>query len=69
MALNGAHLQVGVLFIGKWHVCSSLHLLLVLLENGLVDLNFWRSKGRCGDKFERLVTDEFASEPAVDKSV
>jgi hypothetical protein len=61
-----AHLQISVLFVRKRHVGSGLHLLLVLLEDGLVDLNFWWSKGRCGDEFERLVTDEFTGEPPGD---
>jgi len=57
------HLQVGVFLVGQRHVCSSLHLLLVLLEHGLVDLDFWWCKSRCGDELERLVTNEFSSEP------
>jgi hypothetical protein len=61
-----AHLQVGILFVGKRHVGGGFHLLLVLFEDSLVDLNFWWSKGGCGDKFERLVANKLAGEPARD---
>jgi len=60
---GGAHLQVGVLLVGEWHVGSGFHLLLVLLENSLVDLDFWGSEGWCGDELKRLVTDQLAGEP------
>jgi len=57
-------LQVGVIFIGKRHVGSVLHFFLVLLENFLVNLDLRRSKRRSSNEFQRLVADEFASEPA-----
>jgi len=57
------HLQVCIIFIRQWHVGGSFHLLLVVLENGLVDLDFWWSKSRCCDKFKRLVADKFPSKP------
>jgi hypothetical protein len=58
-------LQVWVLFVRKWHIGSILHLLLVLLEHFLVDLDFRRSKSGRSDEFERLVADELPGEPAA----
>lgn len=40
-----ATLQVRILLVGKRHVGGGLHLLLVLLENGLVDLDLGGSEG------------------------
>lgn len=57
-------LQVGIFLIWKGHVGSCLHLLLVLLEDSLVDLDFWRCEGWRSDEIEGLVADKLASEPA-----
>lgn len=48
------YLQVGVLLVGQGHLGSILHLLLVLLEDGLVDLDFRGSQSGGGDEFLRL---------------
>lgn len=45
-----SNLQVGIVLIGKGHLGGSLHLLLVGLHGGLVDLDLRGSKGRCGDE-------------------
>jgi hypothetical protein len=47
------YLQVGVVLIGQGHLGGIVHLLRVLLENGLVDLDLWGSEGRGGDEFLR----------------
>ena len=46
-----ARLQVGVILIGEWHLGSILHLLLVLLKQGLVNGGGWGSEGGCGNEF------------------
>ena len=43
-------LEVGIVLVGQGHVGGGLHLLLVLLENSLVDLDLWGSKGGGSDK-------------------
>jgi hypothetical protein len=58
------HLQIGVLLVWERHVGSSLHLFLVLLEDSLVDLDFWGCKGRCCDELKGLITDKLSGEPA-----
>jgi hypothetical protein len=45
------YLQVCILLVGQWHLGGILHLLLVLLEHGLVDLDFWGSQGGGSDEF------------------
>ena len=45
------HLQIWILFIGQWHLDGISHLLLVLGQERLVDLNFRRSKSWCSNKF------------------
>jgi hypothetical protein len=45
------HLQVGVVLVGQGHLGGVLHLLLVLLEHGLVDLDLGGRKGGRGDEF------------------
>ena len=45
-----SYLQVGIILIGKGHLGSSLHLLLVGLHGGLVNLDLWGSEGRGGDE-------------------
>ena len=57
-------LKVGILLVWQRHVGRVLHLLLVLLQHLLINLDFGRGEGRCGNKVQRLVTDELASEPA-----
>jgi len=42
---------------------SLFHLFSVLLEDGLVDLDFWRSQGRGGNELERLVANQLPGEP------
>lgn len=46
-----SNLQVGILLVGERHVGGRLHLLLVLLQNGLVDLDLRGSEGGSGNKF------------------
>ena len=46
-----AHLQVVIILVRKGHGRSSLHLLLVLLEQGLVDLGSGRGQSRGSDEF------------------
>jgi hypothetical protein len=73
-----AYLQVGVVLVRQRHRGGVLHLLLVLLEHGLVDLDLGRRKGGGGDEFleklanafleqrisyQGLVADEFPGEP------
>jgi len=58
-----ASLQVGVVLVGEGHLGSILHLLLVLLKQGLVDGGGWGSKGRCGNEFQTWVTDELSRQP------
>jgi hypothetical protein len=48
---KAAILQVGVILIGKGHLSSILHLLLVLLKQGLVNGGGRGSQGGCGNKF------------------
>jgi hypothetical protein len=57
------HLQIGVVLIGQRHLGGVLHLLLVLLEHSLVDLDLGRRKSGGGDKVKSLVADEFPGEP------
>merc|ERR1712000_462205 len=58
------HLQVIIgLLTRQRHSGGSVHLLAVLLEEGLVDLGGGRSKGGGGNKFQRGVADELAGEP------
>jgi hypothetical protein len=45
------YLQIGVILIGQGHGSGVLHLLLVLLEHSLVDLDLGRRKGRRGNEF------------------
>jgi hypothetical protein len=59
------HLQVGVILIWKRHLGGIGHLLLVLLEYSLVNLDFWRCKSRRGNELERLVTNQLTGEPAM----
>jgi hypothetical protein len=63
-ARDNIPLQVGIVFLGEWHLGSLGHLFLVLLEHGLVDLDFRWGKGRRGNEVERLVANKLASEPA-----
>ena len=43
--------QVVIILVRKGHSSGSLHLLLVLLEQGLVDLGSGRGQSRGSDKF------------------
>lgn len=43
-------LEVGIVLVGEGHVGGLLHLLLVLLENSLVDLDLWGSEGGGSDE-------------------
>ena len=45
------YLQVWVFLVRERHVGGVLHLLLVLLEHGLIDLDFRRSKRGSSDEF------------------
>jgi hypothetical protein len=44
-------LQVGIILVRKGHLGGLLHLLLVRLHGGLVDLDLWGSKSGCGNEF------------------
>jgi hypothetical protein len=46
-----AHLQVRIIFIREGHLCCVLHLLLVLLKQGLIDSGSWGSKSRSSNEF------------------
>jgi hypothetical protein len=61
-------LQV-IIFIWKINLSSVLHLLLVLLQDCLIDLNFWRGESRGSNEFEGLIADEFAGKPTVSRLV
>jgi len=56
-------LKVGIVLVGEGHVGGILHLLLVLLENSLVDLDLWGSKGGGSDEVKSLVADKLSCEP------
>jgi hypothetical protein len=43
-------LQVGIILIGKRHLGGLLHLLLVGLHSGLVNLDLWGSEGGGGNE-------------------
>jgi hypothetical protein len=45
-----SNLQVGIILVGKGHVGGSLHLLLVRLHSGLVNLDLWGSESRGGNE-------------------
>jgi hypothetical protein len=45
------YLDVGIVLVGQRQIGGLRHLLLVLLENGLVDLNFRWSESRSGNEF------------------
>jgi hypothetical protein len=59
------HLQVGIIFIWKRHLGGICHLLLVLLKDGLINLDLGWGKGWRSNEFERLVTDQLSGEPAT----
>lgn len=46
-----AHLQVCIFLVWQGHVSSFLHLSLVLLEDGLVNLDLWGSQSGGSDEF------------------
>jgi hypothetical protein len=56
-------LKVGVVLVGEGRVGGDSELVLVLGHELLVDDDLGRRKGGGGDKLERLVADELASEP------
>lgn len=45
-----SYLQVGIILIGEGHLGGLLHLLLVGLHGGLVDLDLRGSESRCGNE-------------------
>jgi hypothetical protein len=51
-------LQIGIVFVWKWHLCSILHFFLVLLQQSLVDSGGRRSKGRSCNEFLKIVSPE-----------
>jgi hypothetical protein len=57
------YLQVGVILIRQRQLGGVLHLLSVLVEHSLVDLDLGRRKGGGGDELQSLVADEFPGEP------
>jgi hypothetical protein len=57
-------LQV-IIFIWQINLGSILHLLLVLFQDSLVNLNFRGSKGRSSDEFKSLIADKFTGKPTV----
>jgi hypothetical protein len=52
--LSNRNLQIRIFLIGQRHLGGVLHLLLVLLKNGLVDLDLRGSKGGSSDEFLTL---------------
>jgi hypothetical protein len=49
-------LQVGIILVWKRHVAGILHLLVVLLEEGLVDLDSWWGQSWCSDELLLIVS-------------
>jgi hypothetical protein len=49
-----SYLQIRVVLIGQGHLSGVLHLLLVLLENSLVNLNLRRSQSGGSDEFLKI---------------
>jgi hypothetical protein len=64
LVLDACNLQIGIILVGQRHLGSSIHLLLVLFKNSLVDLDFWWGEGWRSDKLEGLVANQLAGEPA-----
>jgi hypothetical protein len=58
-----AGLQIRILLIRQWHGGSLGHLLVILVHQLLVDLDFGRSKRDLGDELQSLVADELSSKP------
>jgi len=56
-------LQIGIVFVWKWHLCSILHFLLVLLQQSLVDSGGGRGKGRSSNEFQSWVSNKLACQP------
>jgi hypothetical protein len=52
LAENCSCLQVGIVLIWQWHSSCILHLLLVLLQNSLVNLNLWWCKSWCSNELK-----------------
>jgi hypothetical protein len=62
------HLQVCIVFIWERHLGGIGHLLLVLLKNGLVNLDLGRSEGWRSDELKGLVADQLSGKPANEMS-
>lgn len=62
-AIRSSYLQVGIILIGQGHLGGILHLLLVLLENSLVNLDLRRSQSRGSNELQGLVTNKLPGEP------
>jgi hypothetical protein len=58
-------LKIWVVFVWERHLSSICHLLLVLLENRLIDLDFRGSESWGGNEVEGLVTNELPGKPAT----
>jgi len=58
LPVNVTALQVGFVFIWQRHECSILHLLLVLSDELLVDLDLRWCKSGCSNEDQALVADE-----------
>jgi hypothetical protein len=56
-------LQIRILLIRQWHSGSLSHLLVVLVHQLLVNLDFGRSKRNLGDELQSLVADKLSSKP------
>ena len=56
-------LQVRILLIRQGHSSSLSHLLVVLIELSLVDLDLRWGKSRSSDEFELRIADEFSCQP------
>src|SRR5215475_8230560 len=55
--------QIRIFFVRQGHRCSLGHLLVILVEQLLVDLNLGRGKGWSGNKFQLRVANEFSGQP------
>lgn len=56
-------LQIGIILIWEWRVGGGVELLAVLLEDGLVDGDFWWGKSWGSNELESWVADKLAGQP------
>ena len=62
-AFSLPNLQVGVFFVGQRHGCGFGHLLVVLIQQLLVDLNLWGRKSGCCDKLKLGIANQLSGQP------